>query len=245
MAPAVTEEQRPRTALVAGGTGGLGRAVVEALLARGESVCVPWRTERDAVALREAHPDALSQGRLRLSQCDVADHDQVAALLDVLQADWGPLWLACSAVGAWAGGTPVADLHDLTVLDRMLHVNLRSAFVVAHEGLRHMGREGGRIVLVGSRTAQRPAAGQAAYSAAKAALESLVATLALELRGTGVTVNAVVPGVIATAANAGALPDEVLARAVPPWAIAAVIAWLGTVESWPVSGAALPVAGDS
>ena len=245
MAPSLAEHDRPRTALVAGGTGGLGRAVVDVLLERGESVCVPWRTAADADALREAHVEAVSQGRLRLSECDVTDDDQVAALLDVLGADWGPLWLACSAVGGWAGGTSVEDLHDLTLLERMLRLNVRSAFVIAHEGLRHMGPAGGRVVLVGSRTVNRPAAGQASYSASKAALVALVETMAVELRGTGRTANAVVPGVIDTPAHAASLADGVENRAVPPRAIAKVIAWLGTVESWPVNGAAIPVAGDS
>jgi NAD(P)-dependent dehydrogenase (short-subunit alcohol dehydrogenase family) len=241
----ITESERPRTALVAGGTGALGSAVVALLLARGERVCVPWRTEREAQRLRQAHPDALADGTLRLSSCDVADPDQVAALLDVLEADWGPLWLACSVAGGWAGGTPLAELDDMTLLDRMMLLNLRTAAVVAREGLRHMGDGGGRVVLVGSRSALRPSAGEAAYSASKAAVLSLVSTLAEELRGTGRTANAVVPKVIDTPANRAAMPDADHRRWVPPEAIARVIAWLASVESWPVSGAAIPVYGDA
>jgi NAD(P)-dependent dehydrogenase (short-subunit alcohol dehydrogenase family) len=241
----ITESERPRTALVAGGTGALGSAVVALLLARGERVCVPWRTEQEAQRLRQAHAGALGDGTLRLSSCDVADPDQVAALLDVLEADWGPLWLACSVAGGWAGGTPLAELDDMTLLDRMMLLNLRTAAVVAREGLRHMGAAGGRVVLVGSRTALRPSAGEAAYSASKAAVLSLVATLAEELRGTGRTANAVVPKVIDTPANRAAMPDADHRRWVPPEAIARVIAWLAGVESWPVSGAAIPVYGDA
>lgn len=239
------EADRPRTALVAGGTGALGSALVALLLERGERVCVPWRKEEEAARLRSAHADALADGHLRLSQCDVADPDQVAALLDVLRADWGPLWLACSVAGGWAGGTHLVDLDDIALFDRMMRLNLRTAAVVAREGLRHMGDAGGRVVLVSSRTALRPSAGEAAYSAAKAALLSLVATLALELRGTGRTANAVVPGTIDTPANRRAMPDGHHERWVPPRAIAKVIAWLGSAESWPVTGAAIPVTGDS
>jgi NAD(P)-dependent dehydrogenase (short-subunit alcohol dehydrogenase family) len=206
---------------------------------------VPWIAETEVEGLRTAQPDAVRDGRLRLSECDVADPDQVAALLDVLEADWGPLWLACSTVGGWAGGEEVADLDDITLLDSMIRLNLRTAVLVAREGLRHMGDAGGRVVLVGSRTVRYPAAGQAAYTAAKAGVLALVETLAVELRGTGRTANAVLPKVIDTPANRAAMPDAEHDRWVPPRAIAAVIAWLGSAESWPVSGAAIPVFGDA
>lgn len=240
-----TEADRPRTALVAGGTGGLGSALVELLLQRGEQVCVPWIVEDQADELRARHADAVADGRLRLSESDVADPDQLAALLDVLHADWGPLWLACSAVGGWAGGTTVDDLDDVTLLERMMLLNLRTALVVAREGLRHMGPAGGRIVLVGSRTVFHPAKGQAVYTAAKAAIHSLVQTLAEELSGSGRTANAIVPKVIDTPANRATMPNADHARWVPPRDIAKVIAWLGTAESWPVSGALIPVYGDA
>lgn len=235
------DHERPRTALVAGGSGALGSAVTGVLLERGERVCVPWVAEAEAEQLRAEHADALRDGRLRLSQCDCSNVDQVAALLDVLRADWGPLWLACSLVGGWAGGTDVEALHDMSLLDRMITLNLRTAAVVAAEGLRHMGDDGGRVVLVGSKTAVVPAAGQAAYSAAKAGVLSLVGTLAEELRGTGRTANAVVPDVIDTPANREAMPDADHSKWLPPRAVGKVIAWLASADAWPVSGAALPL----
>lgn len=235
------DADRPRTAFVAGGSGALGSAVTTVLLERGERVCVPWVVAGEADELREAHPDAVREGRLRLSECDCADLDQVAALLDVLRADWGPLWLACSLVGGWAGGTPVEEVHDLSVLDRMLRLNLRTATAVAAEGLRHMGDAGGRLVLVSSKTALVPAAGQAAYSAAKAGVLSLVATLGKELAGTGRTANALVPDVIDTPANRRAMPDADPSRWLPPRSIGEVIAWLAGAEAWVVNGAAIPL----
>ncbi len=239
------DHERPRTALVAGGTGGLGPAVVEVLLGRGERVCVPYRNEAKAELLRSAQPGAIQDGNLRLSQCDVSDRDQVAALLDVLGADWGPLWLACSLAGGWAGGVPMAEMADFSLLDRMVTLNLRTAAVVAAEGLRHMGDDGGRVILTSSRTALRAAAGQAAYSAAKAGVLSLTATLAEELRGTGRTANAIVPATVDTPANREAMPDARHQRWAPPRAIGKVIAWLASADSWPVSGAVIPVYGDS
>jgi NAD(P)-dependent dehydrogenase (short-subunit alcohol dehydrogenase family) len=235
------EAQRPRTALVAGGSGALGSAVTLALLERGDRVCVPWFDEREADQLRDDHPDAVRDGRLRLSQCDVTELDQVAALLDVLRADWGPLWLACSLVGGWAGGTNLDEVHDLSLLDRMVRLNLRSAAAVAAEGLRHMGPAGGRVILVGSKTALVPAAGQAAYSAAKAGVLSLAATLAREVAGTGRTANAIVPDIIDTPANRQSMPEADYERWLPPRAVADVVAWLGSGQSAAVNGAAIPL----
>ncbi|HVM00286.1 MAG TPA: SDR family oxidoreductase [Egibacteraceae bacterium] len=239
------DHERPVTNLVAGGTGALGSALVGLLLERGERVCVPWIDEAQAARLRDLHAEALDEGRLRLSRCDVADPDQVAALLDVLEAVWGPLWMACSTVGGWEGGTNVEDLDDITVLDRQLLLNLRTATVVAREGLRHMGAAGGRVVLVGSQTVDHPAPGQAAYTAAKAGVLALVRTLATELRGSGRTANAVIPKVIDTPANRTAMPSADHARWVPPRAIAKVIVWLASADSWPVTGATVHVPGDA
>lgn len=236
--------EQPRTALVAGGAGALGGALVALLLERGYRVAVPHRSDEEGARLRAAHAEALEGGRLRLSRTDVADPDALAALLDVATADWGPLWLACSVAGGFAGGTTVEQLDDLGVLEGQLRTNLRTAFVTAREGLRHMGPAGGRVVLVSSRTVRHPAAGQAAYTAAKAGVIALVETLAEELRGSGRTANAVVPRVIDTPANRAAMPDADHARWVPPRAIAEVIAWLAGPEAWPVSGAAIPVYGD-
>lgn len=236
-------EPAPRTAFVAGGGGALGRAVVAALLAEDYRVCVPWFVEEEEAGLRAAHPAEVDADRLRLSRCDVTDPDQVAALLDVAAADWGPLWLATSTVGGWAGGERVDELADLTVFDRMYRLNLKTAAVVAHEGLRHMGEQGGRVVLVGARQALRPSAGEAAYSAAKAGVTALVGALAAELSGSDRTANAVLPALIDTPGNRAAMPHANHADWTPPEAIADVITWLAGPQAWLVSGATIPVYG--
>ncbi|WP_165492209.1 SDR family NAD(P)-dependent oxidoreductase [Egibacter rhizosphaerae] len=234
-----------RNCLVAGGGGALGRAVVAELLDRGDRVCVPWIVREEAEELRTAHPDAVDDGRLRLSEANATDPDEIAALLDVLRADWGPLWLACSTVGGYAGGTPVAELDDLTEVDRLLTLNLKTAFVVAREGLRHMREDAGRVVLVGARQAVRPGGGDAPYTAAKSGVLALTESLAAELKRTGRTANCVLPGMIDTAANRAAMPDGRHDRWTPPAAIAKVIAWLASDDAWVVSGAGIPVYGDS
>ena len=96
-------------------------------------------------------------------------------------------------------------------------------------------------MLVASKTGQVPAAGQAAYSAAKAGVLSLVGTLAAELQGTGRTANAIVPDIIDTQENRRSMPNSDPDHWLSPAAIAEIIGWLASEASWPVNGAAIPV----
>ncbi len=242
---APTRTDRPRTALVAGGGGALGQAVTRELLDRGERVCVPYIVDAEADALREAHPQALEDDRLRLTRADATDLDAMAAVLDVLTADWGDLWLACSVVGGFAGGTKVEDFDDVTTLERMLSLNVRSAFAVANRGLQAMGDAGGRLVLVGAAPALHPPAGLSTYAASKAAVHALVQSLGRELAGSGRTANAVAPTMIDTPGNRAAMPNADTSTWTPPEAIAEVIAWLASPEAWTVNGAIVPVPGNA
>src|SRR5262249_27592943 len=144
-------------------------------------------------------------------------------------------------VGGFAGGgrvheTPVADFED------QLRVNLRTAYVVTAASLAPMvAAGGGSVVCVSSRAAVRPFPGAAGYITAKAALLGLVDAMAVEYRDDGVRVNAVLPGVIDTAANRAETPDADHDRWVRPEQIADVIAFLCSDASAPTSGAHLPV----
>ena len=242
--PAPETSDRPRNALVAGGGGALGQAVTAELLRRGERVCVPYIVESEAEALRTAHPQEVADDRLRLTRSDATDLDAMAAVLDVLTADWGDLWLACSVVGGFAGGTKVEDFDDASTLEKMLTLNVRSAFTVANRGLQAMGEAGGRVVLVGAAPALSPPPGLSTYAASKAAVHALVQSLGRELAGTGRTANAVAPKMIDTPGNRAAMPNADTSAWTPPEAIAEVIAWLASPEAWTVNGAVVPVPGD-
>jgi NAD(P)-dependent dehydrogenase (short-subunit alcohol dehydrogenase family) len=102
----------------------------------------------------------------------------------------------------------------------------------------------GRLIAIGSRTAAEPAAGVAAYGAMKAALVHMVRTLSLELKGTGVTANIILPGTIDTAANRRAMPKADTAAWVKPESIAAVAGWLASEAASDVNGASVPMYGE-
>jgi NAD(P)-dependent dehydrogenase (short-subunit alcohol dehydrogenase family) len=226
-----------RTALITGGTGGLGVAVVEAFLADGWRVVVPWVHEHELERLppREG---------LALIEADLFDPASVAAVVAEAAGDEAaPLGAAVNLVGGFAAGgrvheTPVEDF------ERQLRLNLRATYLVTQAALPPlMEAGGGAIVCVGTRAALRPFSGAAGYIASKAAVLAFVQAVAVEYRDDGVRCNAVLPSVIDTPANRAAQPDADYERWVPPEQIAAVIRFLCSDESAPVSGAAIPVYG--
>jgi NAD(P)-dependent dehydrogenase (short-subunit alcohol dehydrogenase family) len=101
----------------------------------------------------------------------------------------------------------------------------------------------GRIVAVGSRAAVEPLASFAAYSVSKAALVTLVKTVALEVKDAGVTANVILPSVIDTPVNRAAMPSADVSKWVTPQSIAGLLVWLASDASHDVNGAAIPIYG--
>jgi NAD(P)-dependent dehydrogenase (short-subunit alcohol dehydrogenase family) len=218
-------------AVVGGGGGALGRAVVTRLLADG--FC--------AVAVGRHAPEPEIPGALALV-CDLSDPDAVEDLAARVRSE-GRWAAVVNASGSYAGDTA----HHVAEADRAarLESNLLGPWRLAAAGARAMAAQGGggRIVNVVSRSAVQVAAGQAVYQVAKAALLRLTEVMAAELRDEGITVNAVLPSVMDTPLNRRMMPEAGQSRWVPPERVAAAIAWLLSDEAGDVSGAALPVYG--
>lgn len=235
--------EQPPVALVTGGTGALGEAVVRAFLDRACRVVVTYRSESGAQRLRAAVGAA--GDRLTLAQVDVTKRSDLDALVAGVVERAGSIDYLINSVGGWAGGTPVWQTDDAT-FDQMIDLNLRATFACCRAVLpAMMAKNFGRIVNVSSRAARQPSPGAAAYAAAKAGVISLTESLAAEVRVRDVTVNAVLPGVIDTPANRAAMPHADHSQWVRPEAIAEVIAWLVSPAAAPVSGASIPVYGKS
>lgn len=239
----MTGRFRGRVALVAGGTGGLGRAVSLAFLDEGADVVVTYRTDDELERLRKDSGGDLS--RLHAERADVTDEPAVRALVGGVLASLGRLDFLVNAVGGFAGGPKLWESDD-RVLDRMLDLNLRSGHALTRAAVPAMLRQGhGSIVNVASRAALEPAAGQAAYAASKAAAVAMMSSLAGDLAGTAVRVNSILPSIIDTAANRKAMPEADFARWPRPEDIARVILFLCSDEARVVHGAAIPVYGHS
>ena len=229
--------QRERTVIVSGGTGALGRAVVEAFLETGARVIVPWidKGERDEV--EALWQDALAEGCVRLVEADVTEESGAREVMAGVES----IDVLVNAVGGFAGGSPVSET-DLELWDHMFRINLRSAVCMSRAVVKGMrGRGRGAIVNVASRAAYERPAGLAAYSASKDAVIVLTETLQKELAGLEVRVNAVVPTTIDTPANREAMPDADFSQWTPPQQIARVIVWLTSADAENVRGGCIPV----
>ena len=146
-------------------------------------------------------------------------------------------------MGGFAGGTRVDETDDRT-LDNMLDMNYRAAFFVARAVLPHMRKQNeGRILAVASRQAVEPQALVGAYSASKAALVSIVHTIALENREHRISANTVLPATMDTPANRAAMPSADYSRWVQPGSVAALLVHLASGAGAAVTGAAIGVYG--
>ena len=226
------------SALITGGTGGLGAAVTQAFLDGGWRVVVPVFDERE----RERVP---AHERLVLQDADLSDADSTSAVTALAAADaQAPLRAVVNLVGGYASAGRV---HETPVEDyeAQLRLNLRPTYLVCHAAIGHMlaAGGGGAIVCVSSRAALQPFAGAAGYIVAKAAVLAFVDVLAKEYRDDGIRANAVLPSVIDTPGNRRAMPGADHARWVAPEQIAAVVRFLCEDGAGVVSGAHVPVYG--
>jgi NAD(P)-dependent dehydrogenase (short-subunit alcohol dehydrogenase family) len=232
-----------KLAVVAGGTGGLGRAVSLAFLEKGWTVAVTYRRREEWDALQTG-PGA-SKDRLEGYGVDVTDETAVGGLIDRVARKHGRIDALVNTVGGYAGGVRLWEL-DTKVFEQMLALNLRSGFALSRATVPVMLKQGsGSIVNVAAKAAFDHAAGASAYAGSKAAAVAMMDSLAADLKGTGVRVNSILPSIIDTEANRKAMPKSDFAKWPKPEDIARVILFLCSDDAKVVHGAALPVYGDS
>jgi NAD(P)-dependent dehydrogenase (short-subunit alcohol dehydrogenase family) len=229
-------------AVVAGGTGGLGRAVSEAFLNEGATVIVTYRTPAEFDAL--VHAAGANGARLEGQRVDVTDEIESRQFIEGTLAQHKRLDALVNTVGGYAGGVKLWDL-DTKVLDNMLTLNLRSGYALSRAVVPAMLKQGhGSIVNVAAKAALDHPAGAAAYAASKAAALAMMDSLAMEVAGTGVRVNSVLPSIIDTAANRKAMPTADFAKWPKPEDIARVIVFLCSDAAKVIHGASIPVYGN-
>jgi NAD(P)-dependent dehydrogenase (short-subunit alcohol dehydrogenase family) len=237
------ESSYVRVVLVAGGTGGLGRAVSLAFLEQGWTVAVTYRNGQELASLQAAA--GANSVRLDGHQTDVTDRAAVQALVAGIQSRHGGLDALVNSVGGFAGGKKLWE-QDPSVLDRMLDLNVRAGYILAGAVVPAMLAQGrGAIVNVASRAALDHAAGIAEYAASKAAAVAMMDSLAADLKGTGVRVNSILPGVIDTEPNRKAMPGADFSKWARPEEIARVVFFLCSDAASLISGASIPVYGES
>lgn len=212
--------------LVAGGTGGLGRAVVTELLHGGYDVTVVDRQGEAPEGAELLHADLLDPEGAAAAVGGVAELEGVVNL-----------------VGGFGMG-PKVEEAELDEFERLWRLNLVPAFTLAKAAMPVLAERGGAaFVCVSAKAALEPFPGAAGYISAKAAVLAFVRALDAEYRDAGVRANAILPSIIDTPANRDAMPDSDWSKWVAPEQIGRVIRFLVSGDSEVTSGAAVPVYG--
>ncbi len=231
-----------KVAVIPGGTGSVGRCLVPKLIDDGFNVAVTYLIPEEATALEEQMD--LDEDRLIVRRVDCVDGDAVDQFFQEAYDAFGPINMMASLVGGWAGGRDVAETDDVR-FERMLDLNLRTAWNAARAAIPRMSEDWGRIILMGSKHAADTPGGQAAYNVAKAGVKALAHSIAIELLDTNTTANSVLPSVINTEATRRALPYADYVNWPQPEQIAQVIAFLGSEASAVINAGYVPAWGSA
>jgi len=204
MADGFAIDLSPRTALITGGSRGIGRAVAELLARAGARVAINYVRDEAAAngavrAIREAGGEAMALAG------DVSRPDEARQLVRDVVSAWQRLDIVVNNAGIWEEDP--AGEGRLDVWDRTYAINQRGSFLVTDAAVPHLEKTRGTIVFISSTAGQRGEARHSAYAASKGALISYTKSLGSELGPRGIRVNCVAPGWVDTDMSAASLAD--------------------------------------
>ena|SRR6266567_3221353 len=223
-----------KVALITGAKGGLGSFVTDAFLVAGATV---------AGVSRSIQASDFPNPRFVAMPAELSSGEAARQLVDDVAAKFQRIDILVHLVGGFAGGKPIHDTDDET-LERMLDMNLKSAFYMSRAVLPHMRSQGGgRILAIGSRAAVEASPGAGIYAATKAALVLLVRTIAAENKDHCISANVILPGTMDTPANRKSDPKADYSKWVQPGQVANLLVCLAADSASQVSGAVIPIYG--
>jgi len=234
MAVRLEQSMEGKVVLVTGANGGLGTYVTQGFLDAGATV---------VGTSREIQQSDFSSPSFTALAAEISSREGAKSLVDQLVARFGRLDVLAHTVGGFAGGQSIVDTDDDT-FQRMFDLNLNSVFHILRATIPALRQTGnGRIVAIGSRAALEPGPGVGAYSASKAAMVSLIRTVALENKDAGLTANVILPGTMDTPANRKSIPNADVSKWVQPATVAKLVLWLASEAGKDVNGSVIPVYG--
>lgn len=226
-----TNKLEGRVALVTGGTGALGSVVAQRFLDEGVNVAASYRSEQELTKLSPTLRD-----KAAFIKADVLVEEQVRQLFARTVEKFGRIDILVNTVGGFVPGKRIAEMN-VEDWDLMMSLNLRSTFLCMREALKLMsGQPYGRIISISAMTALKPSAGKSAYAISKAGVNMLTEIAAEEVKGTGITVNAIAPSILLTKANIDAMPGEEIRAWVKPEDLASTICYLCTEDAGAING---------
>ncbi|MEP6957929.1 MAG: SDR family NAD(P)-dependent oxidoreductase [Nitrospirota bacterium] len=218
-----------KVVVIAGGRGALGQTVTPAFTRAGARVIVI-----DRHAAKQPQVDDLG------IDADVTDEASVARAVSQALEHAGRLDCLVNLVGGFAAGR-LADTSP-AIWNTMVSLNLTAAYLLSRAVIPHLSsRRAGRILHIAARAGQDPFPGAAAYIVAKSGLITMIRVLALELAGSGVTINGILPTTIDTPANHTSMPKADPSTWVKPEAIAEVLLFLASDAAGGINGALIPL----
>lgn len=227
-----------KTAIVTGGTGALGSVVVREFVKGGLAVAIPLVPGHRAPAASEFPP-----GTVIAHPADLRQEKDVENFVRAAQSAFGRIDVLVNVAGGYAGGKLVEEI-PVSEWDSMMELNLKTAFLMCRAVLPSMKKEGyGRIVNIAAMPALRPAPKRAAYAVSKGGVVSLTEAIHEEIKGTGITVNAIAPSTLLTETNKASMPGANTSSWVEPADVAGLISYLCSDAARSVSGNVIRIFG--
>jgi len=229
---------KKKTVIITGGTGALGSRVAARFLEEGYNVFIGDLNEDNILKMAES-----SGGKLKGCSVNLMDEKSVIAMTDRAVKEFGSIEVLINTVGGWTGGKDISET-DLGDLEKMINLNLKTAFLSCKHAFAHMKKnKSGCILNIGSIAANSNSATTAPYAASKAAVISLTRAIAEEGKVYGITANSLLPAMLDTPANRAGMPDADFSKWVKPDDIANLMLHLASDSGKAISGEAISVPG--
>jgi len=230
-----------KVVIVTGASGNLGGSVVQSYAVTGAILVLPDRSEG---RLGRIFPDLKHSGEhYLLDRLDIANPDDVDSLIKNTLTRFGKIDILVHTVGGYQAGE-LPHNTDLSTWDSMHYLNARTTFIINRAVVRSMlDQKNGSIVNIGSLSSLTAGSKDIAYSASKSDVARITESMAKAYKGSGISVNAILPGTIDTPENREAMPNAEYSKWVKPEAIAEVILFLTSAPGKIINGALIPVTG--
>lgn len=231
-----------RTAIVTGASGALGRVVAKKFFDAGANIALPVRSSAAVRSLTESF--GTDSARILVAECNLESEESVGRFVEIASERFRRVDALANIAGGYTGGKTVAETPPAD-FERMWGTNVRTMLLMSRAVVGSMLRSGahGRIVSIGAMPALTSGAKRGAYALSKRAVIALTEIIADEVRGSGITANVIVPGILRTEANLASMPQADTSKWVTPEEVADVILFLCSEQARSINGTVIKMFG--